>query len=310
MKTLKLLFATLVLGITFTSCSIRINDDDDYYVSLEEVVTDFDLWYIDYNKTTGTGDVPFLSKAFTISFINGKLYANNNLVGIGSTGNGYGIQIGYYDTYNGYLEVDHNLNGYYDFDVVQITRDRIKLVDNYNNVTYYLEGYQKNSFDYDQIFYDNIEYFLQEYDAWEKTFVSDTGELNEFDNENFLSFTPENVTTFYSSQDEVGTDVANIYWDYVGSYTVANVQGYDNLKILTLDYDSYGNEEFELSVINDGKLSLYHIDSGTTYEFTGRGYIQYLKVGQTKDNNKTSGDKKRVQHTKKKDNPRDNTREK
>ena len=292
MKTLKLLFATLVLGITFTSCSIRINDDDDYYVSLEEVVTDFDLWYIDYNKTTGTGDVPFLSKAFTISFINGKLYANNNLVGIGSTGNGYGIQIGYYDTYNGYLEVDHNLNGYYDFDVVQITRDRIKLVDNYNNVTYYLEGYQKNSFDYDQIFYDNIEYFLQEYDAWEKTFVSDTGELNEFDNENFLSFTPENVTTFYSSQDEVGTDVANIYWDYVGSYTVANVQGYDNLKILTLDYDSYGNEEFELSVINDGKLSLYHIDSGTTYEFTGRGYIQYLKNSSSKSSVRNAGRKR------------------
>ncbi len=282
MKTLKLLFATLVLGITFTSCSIRINDDDDYYVSLEEIVTDFDLWYIDYNKTTGNGDVPFLSKAFTISFINGKLYANNNLVGIGSTGNGYGIQIGYYDTYNGYLEVDHNLDGYYDFDVVQITRDRIKLVDNYNNVTYYLEGYQKYNFDYDQIFYDNIEYFLQEYDAWEKTFVSDTGELNEFDNENFLSFTPENITTFYSSQDQIGTNVANIYWDYVGSYTVANVQGYDNLKILTLDYDSYGNEEFELSVINDGKISLYHIDSGTTYEFTGRGYIQYLKNSSSK----------------------------
>ncbi|WP_298285310.1 hypothetical protein [uncultured Lutibacter sp.] len=292
MKTLKLLFATLVLGITFTSCSIRINDDDDYYVSLEEIVTDFDLWYIDYNKTTGNGDVPFLSKAFTISFINGKLYANNNLVGIGSTGNGYGIQIGYYDTYNGYLEVDHNLDGYYDFDVVQITRDRIKLVDNYNNVTYYLEGYQKYNFDYDQIFYDNIEYFLQEYDAWEKTFVSDTGELNEFDNENFLSFTPENVTTFYSSQDEVGTDVANIYWDYVGSYTVANVQGYDNLKILTLDYDSYGNEEFKLSVINDGKLSLYHIDSGTTYEFTGRGYIQYLKNSSSKGTVRNDGRKR------------------
>tara|TARA_R110001583_G_scaffold103863_4_gene251170 strand:+ start:2173 stop:2352 length:180 start_codon:yes stop_codon:yes gene_type:complete len=58
---------------------------------------------------------------------------------------------------------------------------------------------------------------------------------------------------------------------------VANVQGYNNLKGLTLDYDSWGNEEFELSVINDKEISLYQNVSGKTYEFTGRGYIQYLK---------------------------------
>lgn len=278
MRTLKLLFATLITSISFTACSVVVEDVyQDNYVSLENIVSAYDLWYIDYNQTTGTGDVPFLSKAFTISFINGKLYANNNLVGIGSTGNGYGIQIGYYNTYNGYLEVDHDREGYYDFDIIQISNDRIKLRDNYNKVTYYLEGYQKYNFDYDQIFYDNIEYFLQEYDAWEKTYTSVTGAINEFDNENYLAFTPENITTFYSSQDNTGTNIANIYWDYVGDYFVDNVQGYDNLKILTLDYDSYGNEEFELSVINDRKISLYHINSGTTYEFTGRGYIQYKK---------------------------------
>ena len=282
MKTLKLLLTTLIIGISFSSCSVII-DDNDYYETLEEVITDYDLWYIDYNKTTGTGDVPFLSKAFTISFSNGRIFANNNLVGIGATGNGYGIQIGNYDTYNGFLEVNHNLDGYYDFDVIQISNDRIKLKDNYNNVTYYLEGYQKYNFDYDQIFYDNIEYFLQEYNAWAKTFTSVSGNLNEFDNENFLAFTPENLTTFYSSQDEVGTNIANIYWDYVGDYIVYDVQGYDDLKILTLNYDLYGTEEFELSVINDGKISLYHIDSGTTYEFNGRGYIQYLKNSSAKN---------------------------
>ena len=106
MKTLKLLFATLIIGASFSSCSVIIDDTDAiYYETLEDVVTNYDLWYIDYNKTTGNGDVPFLSKAFTLSFINGKLFANNNLVGIGSTGNGYGIQIGYYDTYKGFLEV-------------------------------------------------------------------------------------------------------------------------------------------------------------------------------------------------------------
>ncbi len=293
MKTIKLLLATLIVGIAVTSCSIIVDEfDDPYYVTLEEIVTDYDLWYVDYNKTTGNGDVAFLSKAFTISFRNGALYANNNLVGIGASGNGYGIQIGYYDTYQGYLEVDHNLDGYFDFDVVQLSNDRIKLIDNFNNVTYYLEGYQKYNFDFDQIFYDNIEYFLQEYNVWEKTYVSDSGELNEFDNENFLSFTPENITTFYSSQDDFGTNIADIYWDYVGEYSVADVQGYDNLKILTLDYDSWGNEEFELTVINDEKISLYHLDSGTTYEFTGVGYIQYLKPGSTKYTVRNEGRKR------------------
>lgn len=277
MKTIKLLLGTLMIGMSFTSCIVDNSIDDPYYASLEEVITANDLWYIDYNNTAGTGDVPFLSKAFTISFINGKVFANNNLVGIGTVGNGYGIQIGFYDTFDGRLKIDHNLDGFYNFEVIQLSIDNIKLRDNYNNVTYNLIGYHKSTFDFDQVFYDNIEYFLQEYQAWEKTYTSDAGALNEFDNENFLQFTPENLTTFYSSQDNVGTTIGNIYWDYVGSYTVANVQGYDNLKILTLDYDSLGNEKFELTVINDAKISLYHLASGTTYEFSGRGYIQYLK---------------------------------
>jgi len=282
MKTLKLLFATLIIGLSISSCSIVIDDVNDPYNNLEDVVTSYDLWYIDYNITEGTGEVPFLSKAFTISFINGKLFANNNLVGIGSNGNGYGIQIGNYNTYNGYLEINHLIDGYYDFDVIQVSNTKIRLRDNYNDVTYYLEGYQKFSFDYDQVFYDNIEYFLQEYVVWEKTYVSDTGDLNAFDDENYLRFTPENITTFYSSKDNTGANIANLFWDYIGSYSVANVQGYDNLKNLTLDYDSSGTEKFELTVLNDGKISLYHLSSGTTYEFTGRNYIQYLKPSSAK----------------------------
>jgi len=293
MKTLKLLFIITVTSIAVSSCSIVVDDiNNPNYISLEEVVSNYDLWYIDYNKTTGQGDVPFLSKAFTISFLNGKLYANNNLVGIGSTGNGYGIQIGNYNTYNGSLEVNHTIDGYFNFDVIQISNNQIKLVDNFDNVTYYLEGYQKYNFDYNQIFYDNIEYFLQEYDAWEKTYVSDNGTVNAFDNENFLQFTPENITTFYSSQDNVGTNIDNLLWDYVGNYSVADVQGYDNLKILTLDYDLGDTEEFELTVINDETISLYHINSGTTYEFTGRGYIQYLKSDKTKKEISNTGRKR------------------
>lgn len=289
MKTIKLLLGMLVIGMSFTSCIVDNTIDEPYYATLEEVVTANDLWYIDYNNTTGTGDVPFLSKAFTISFINGKVYANNNLVGIGTTGNGYGIQIGYYDTFDGRLNIDHNLDGFYNFEVIQLSVNNIKLRDRYNDITYSLVGYQKYNFDYDQIFYDNIEYFLQEYQAWEKTYTSDEGAINEFDNENFLQFRPENLTTFYSSQDNFGTPIANLYWDYVGGYTVANVQGYDNLKTLTLDYDYSGTEKFDLTVINDREISLYHISSGTTYEFTGRNYIQYLKPSSAKSATSDTG---------------------
>jgi hypothetical protein len=295
MKTLKLLFAIIITSIVVSSCNVvvdDINNPNSNYVSLEEIVSSYDLWYIDYNRTSGQGDVPFLSKAFTISFLNGKLFANNNLVGIGASGNGYGIQVGNYNTFNGSLEVNHDLDGYFDFDVIQLSDNQIKLEDNFNKVTYYLEGYQKNTFDYDQIFYDNIEYFLQEYDAWAKTGVSDNGEVNAFDNENFLQFTPEDITTFYSSQDEVGTTIDNLLWDYVGDYEVADVQGYDNLKILTLDYDSGDTEEFELTVIDDETISLYQISSGTTYEFTGKGYIQYLKSSKTKNTVSNTGRKR------------------
>lgn len=289
MKSIKLLLAILIIGISTTSCSVH--NDEPYYPTLEEVITRYDLWYVDYNRTEGSGDVYFLSQAFTISFLNGRLYANNNIVGIGYTGDGYGIEIGRYDTYNGYLEVEHIIDGYYDFEVVEVSPTSIKLVDNYNRVTYYLEGYQKNSFDFDKVFYDNIEYFLQEYEAWEKSAVIG-GEENEFDYENFLAFTPENLTTFYSSQDEIGTDIDNIFWDYEGVYEVFDVKGYENLKILTLDYDSYGTEEFELSVVNDGLISLYHNASETTYEFTGLGFIELLKSSNQKDSVSNEGRKR------------------
>ena len=101
--------------------------------------------------------------------------------------------------------------------------------------------------------------------------------VNTFDDENFLQFTPENITTFYSSQDDFGTQVANINWDYVGGYEIFDVTGYEDLKILTLNYDNGDIEEFELSVVNDGRVSLYHYNSDTTYDFSGRGFVQYLK---------------------------------
>ncbi len=279
MKTLKLLSIFLLSSLLFTSCVVS-NDTylEDTSVSLEQLVTDYDLWYIDYHRTTGTGDIPFVSRAFTLSFLNGRLYANNNIVDIGRTGNGLGILVGNYNTYNGVLETNHDLDGYNDFDVHQISSNEIRIYNPRENVNYYLIGYQRNNFDYDKLFYENIEYFLQEYIDWEKTAVTG-GVPNDFDNENYLAFTPENITTFYSSQDALGTDVDSIDWDYVGDYKIYDVAGYEDLKVLTLNYDGGYIEEFELSVINDGKISLYHIDSDTTYNFNGRGFIQYLKGG-------------------------------
>ena len=289
MKSVKLLLILIVSGAFFSSCTL---EDVVYDVPLEEVMTDYDLWYVDYHRTKGSGDVAFLSKAFTVSFFNGELYANNNIADIGITGNGLGIKVGNYDTYNGFLEIDHNLDGYYDFDVEVISGNEIRIDDNYNNVSYYLIGYQRHNFDYDKLFYENIEYFLQEYVAWKKTSTSISGAVNAFDEENYLQFTPENNTTFYASKDVLGTNIDAINWNFVGDYQIYDVQDYDDLKILTLNYDGGDNEEFELSVINDSKVSLYHVSSQTTYEFKGKGFIQYLKGGKAKPNVRNNGRKR------------------
>ncbi|WKD85428.1 hypothetical protein KCTC32516_00768 [Polaribacter huanghezhanensis] len=291
MKSAKLLLIFFITGFVFTSCKF-LNDEYSYEIPLEEVLSEYDLWYVDYHKTTGTGDVPFLSKAFTVSFFNGQFYANNNIVDIGLTGDGLGIKVGNYNTYNGYLEIDHSLDGAYDFDVFQISANEIRIEDTYNNVSYYLVGYQRNNFDYDRLFYENIEYFLQEYVAWEKTSTSNSGAINPFDEETFLQFTPENNTTFYSSKDPFGTNIDIINWSFVGSYNIYDVQNYNDLKILTLNYDSGDNEEFELSVINDNKIRLYHVSSQTTYKFKGRGFIQFLKGGKAKSNVRNNGRKR------------------
>ena len=286
MKSIKLLFATLIIGSFLSSCTVFVEDNiivDDF--SLEQVVSGYDLWYIDYHRTNGNGDIPYVSKAFTLSFINGTLYANNNIVDIGRTGDGFGIDVGTYNTFNGLLETNHDLDGANDFEVTILSNNEIRLYNYRQNVNYYLIGYQINEFDYDRLFYENIEYFLQEYAAWKKV-DAQGGVPNAFDDENHLAFTPENITTFYSSQDDFGTQVDYINWNYVGGYEIFDVAGYEDLKILTLNYDDGDIEEFELSVINDGRIRLYNVNSETTYDFSGRGFVQYLKGGKSKKETK------------------------
>ena len=282
----------IALPFLFSSCTTDVYVADDTYVDhsipLPQLMEGYDLWYIDYDRTTGNGDVPFLSRAFTISFVNGSLYANNNLVGIGSTGNGLGIKVGYYDYFPNAIRFYHDIYGTYDLEVTQTAPNQIRLYDRQQNTTYYLVGYQKSTFDYDRLFYDNINYFLQEYKAWEKVYTSHVGALNDFDNEHFVAFLAGgNDDAFRSSQDAPGTNVNNIYWDFTGQYGVYNTSNAYS-KTLTLDYDFWGNESFTLTVINDNRIRLYHNASGTTYEFVGRGFIQYLRqsVKRTKSTDK------------------------
>ena len=315
MKRVKLLLAIVLTTTFLTSCVVDLVRDDVVYVdntpgiTLNQLLGSYELWYVDINQTLGYGEIPFMQMAFTMSFRNGIVYANNNLVGIGSQGNGFGIDIGYYDAYDMILDVYHDIDGYTTFDVYQVDSNTIEFYNPNLDTSYFLHGYQRSSFDYDFVFYDNIQYFLQEYEAWEKTYTSEYGALNEFDNENYLQFlSGGNDNTFRSSQDIDINNVNNIYWDYTGIYNIGDVANDMYVKNLTLDYDYFDNEFFELYVINDQLIELYHSDSGTVYEFTGRGYIQYLKMGKTIDATKKSGEKKRVQRSKKKDNPRENTR--
>ncbi|WP_299116004.1 nicotinic acid mononucleotide adenyltransferase [uncultured Winogradskyella sp.] len=316
MKTVKLLLGFVLSATLLTSCvvdEVIITDNNPQTISLNQLLNSYELWYVDVNATQGFGEVPFMQIAFTLSFRNGTLYANNNLVGIGSQGSGFGIPIGNYNTYDMILDVNHDLDGYDSFDVYQIDNNTIELYNPFTDTSYFLDGYQRSNFDYDFVFYDNIHYFLQEYEAWEKTYTSEFGALNEFDNENYLQFlSAGNDSEFRSSQDANVSNPNNIFWDYTGVYNVNDVPGTLYDKTLTLDYDFFSNEFFNLSVIDDGTIELLHADSGTVYEFKGRGYIEFLRTenAQGRMVQEANTPKKRKQKTVKKDNPRENTRSK
>ena len=79
----------LFAGVLFSSCYEITDDRIDNAISFEELMSSYDLWYVDINRSTGNGDVPFVSIAFTLSFYNGAMYANNNIVDVGYTGNGF-----------------------------------------------------------------------------------------------------------------------------------------------------------------------------------------------------------------------------
>ncbi|MDA9575937.1 nicotinic acid mononucleotide adenyltransferase [Flavobacteriaceae bacterium] len=281
MKTLKFSLLTFLLLFLFGSC-----EPDEVYaphnnnnISLEQLLRTYELWSVDINSTRGNGQTAFVEMAFTLSFINGNLYANNNLVGFGDRGNGYGIVVGAYDTGGIVLDVYHDIYGHQRFEVYQETATSIELYNPSNDTSYFLDGYQRSEFDYDDVFFENVDFFLQEYKTWEKTLTSTHGNDTNFDSENYLYFFNENNTNlFKSSVDEAIGNVDNIFWDYTGTYNVSTISASSDTKKLSLNYDFYDNDHFELSVINDELIRLFHPDSGKTYEFRGVNNVVFMKI--------------------------------
>ncbi|MCK0188660.1 nicotinic acid mononucleotide adenyltransferase [Arenibacter sp. F20364] len=284
MRAIKLLLTTLTLAILATGCYTEVIVGDEFIeepvLNIRTLLNSYEIWYVDINATDGNGEVPFLQRAFTVSFMDETLFANNNIVGIGKAGNGFGLDVGYFNTANGRLQINHNVDGYWSFEVFVVDHNTIELYDSNSQTSYFLEGYQRNNFDYDMVFYDNIQYLLQEYDVWEKIATSEEGLLDDFDSENYLQFYNDgNRNRFSSSVDPSGMHLDDILWDYRGEYSLFDVYNDETLKTLTLDYDFMGNDYFELYVINDSTIELYHSKSGTVYKFRGKGFITYLKSG-------------------------------
>ena len=299
MKIFKLLLVLFISSAFFSSCTVT-DDTLDNSISLGELMSSYDLWYVDYHATIGSDQIPFMQLAFTLSFNNGNMYANNNISGIRLQGNGVGIQIGSYTLNREKLFSDHELDGFQDFEIIAVSgvENEIEMYHAATNTSYFLIGYDIEEFDYDKLFYENIEYLLQDFEIWEKFETSMAGRSNEFDNENFLSFTSENNNTFYSSKSMVGTNIDLIYWDYAGSYTVKDVIGYDDLKVLTLGYDSINTETFELTVLSDSIVELFHISSETVYRFKAAYFIQYLKDEKPKKKDKIERKRRKIKRQK------------
>ena len=116
MKALKLYFGFVLIATLFTSCYTEVIIEDTIdpvpTITLNELLSSHELWYVDINRSKASGQIPFMQLAFTLSFRNGTLFANNNLVGIGKEGYGFGIDIGYFDTYADVLDISHDIDGF------------------------------------------------------------------------------------------------------------------------------------------------------------------------------------------------------
>ncbi len=280
-----LTWTIILFGLVSISCvrEVRVNDYNSSQTSLLGLLTSYDLWYVDIDRTQGSGNIPFVSRAFTMSFMpNGEVWANNNIAGIGYTGNGFGVKTGEYfvNENNGTLEINHIIDGWNDFSVTQLSNNEIKIYNSFENVSYYLTGYHINQFDFDALFYDNVAYFLQDYEYWDKT--TETIQYPaDFDLENIIKFYFDNTHDFLfsSSQDLPGSE--NIYWDFTGQYQIRPAEGGQPRRMI-LEYNQGFYENFYLDILDDSNIRLTQISTGNTYTFEARYYIQYYRPNQRK----------------------------
>ncbi|MFK8269417.1 nicotinic acid mononucleotide adenyltransferase [Capnocytophaga cynodegmi] len=268
----RLLFFGFIVVLFLNSCSVR-DEYDNEQLTLYDFLHSYDLWFVNVDATRGSGRIPFLQKAFTITFDRNTLLANNNLVGIGSIGRGYGRVIGNFFTTDMYLTFHHDRDGSYRFKIVQVSPNQIDLYDVDSNSVYRLEGYYKRDFNYDRLFFENMRYFLQEYNFWEKTYTSREGAANPFDNENFIKFYSLNGDYFFETSEHPN----HITPLFRGLYNIENIRNTNNVKILNLNYRNE-TESFEIRILNDSEIELYHINSRTTYRFRGVQNIVYKKL--------------------------------
>ncbi len=283
MKKIYYILSFILLTASLSSCRWEQREDAQenavVQMPLSDLLCSYDLWYVDIDQTQGTGNITFVSRAFTMSFMSdGQVFANNNIVGLGQTGNGFGINTGVYDVYNrsGILSIHDDVFGSADFEVTQLSLNEISLYNRAQNVTYFLVGYQKYNFDYDRLFYENITYYLQEYEAWTKTGENIVTPQAPFIEENHLTFYVDNDTNvFDSSVSPSNIPILDIYWDYSGDYDVQNTS-VENVKDLLLTYyGNNGSENFDLDVVDDETIILTNIQTGNSFTYKGRNYIQY-----------------------------------
>jgi hypothetical protein len=299
-------FCVFLIGfiVFFQSCTYNEMDLNDRRMDYDDVIydsssiNDFDLWYIDIHNTLGYGEFPFIEMAYTLSFLDGVLYANNNLVDIGVTGNGYGIPVGTYVFDNGILIMDHLIDGYYEFEVYSVGNNILELYNAFTDTSYFVEGYSSSTFDYNYVFYNNAYMFLKEYEVWEKSYAENLGAVSDFSNENYLSFYDNDY--FKSSIDSNIPDVNSLLWDYYGSYQVLDYSNNSNLKQLNLSYNLGGEEVLDFRILSDDKIELQSSD-GQVFQFTGRKNIRFMK--ESKTNKKIEGTK-REENSPRLDNPR------
>lgn len=306
MRNVRLLASVIGLMLFFNCTIVEYNEEVPYVMPLPEFLNSNEIWYVEINQTLGYQEVPFLQMAFTLSFRNGVLYANNNLVGFGSNGNGFGVPVGNYLANNSILQIAHIIDGIYDFEVYQTGPNQMELYDPFSETSYFLTGYQRHNFDYDYLFFDNLKYFLEEYSVWEKDFQSN-GIYQPFDDENYLMFSSANQR-FSSSLDYNVYNLNSVYWDYQGRYELNNLDLNGYLKRLNLLYDDFDETEtFELLVLSDDTIKLRNLITNKTYHFKGRGLISYMRPNSGKKNKSKSPSidgKKRYQNTPKIQNPR------